>query len=197
MVAQLVCALVAAGVDEADIGVISPYRAQLRVISRCLAEQQARRAPGELLADRVEVHTVDKFQGRDKDCIILSLVRSNADTNPGSLLRDSRRINVACSRARSRMIFVGSQSTLRGSEVFRKLLGMLGEKSWVFAAPTGADEADVQALCPGGDRPARGADAAGRGGRAGSEATPRHKQGKTVLRDLCNMERPAGSTSFF
>jgi len=55
------------GVQETDIGVISPYRAQLKVINTLLKGREG-----------VEVYTVDKYQGRQKKCIILSFVRSNA-----------------------------------------------------------------------------------------------------------------------
>ena len=54
----------------------------------------------------VDVFTIDKYQGRDKDCILLSLVRSNKNHDIGELLSDDRRINVALTRSRSKLIFV-------------------------------------------------------------------------------------------
>jgi DNA replication ATP-dependent helicase Dna2 len=67
-------------------GVISPYRAQLRLVNAALASRL-----GAAVASGIEVHTVDKFQGRDKAVILLSLVRSNARRDAGGLLRDCLR----------------------------------------------------------------------------------------------------------
>jgi DNA replication ATP-dependent helicase Dna2 len=68
LVRLIVNALLVCGVPTSSIGVISPYRTQLKIIRHNLVNS-------------IEVHTVDKFQGRDKDCIIVSLVRSNAENN--------------------------------------------------------------------------------------------------------------------
>ena len=65
--------------------------------------------------------TVDRFQGRDKDCIIVSLVRSNEEGKVGGLLKDWRRINVAFTRAKKKLILVGSESTLRREEIWEKV----------------------------------------------------------------------------
>jgi len=61
------------------------------------------------------MHTADRFQGRDKSVVVLSLVRSNAAGSIGELLRDWRRINVAFTRARTKLVVVGSRSTMRGA----------------------------------------------------------------------------------
>ena len=82
LIVVLVAGLLAAGVEPAEIGVISPYRAQLRVIGAALQDRLGAAATG------VEVHTVDKFQGRDKGVILFSLVRSNPQREAGGLLRD-------------------------------------------------------------------------------------------------------------
>lgn len=73
----------------------------------------------------LEVSTVDRFQGRDKSCIIVSLVRSNEEGKVGGLLKDWRRINVAFTRAKKKLILVGSEWTLRGEEIWGKV-GMEG-----------------------------------------------------------------------
>lgn len=57
-----------------------------------------------ILEKRVEISTVDKYQGRDKEMIILSLVRSNMEGHVGKLIKDWRRINVAFTRAKSKLI---------------------------------------------------------------------------------------------
>ena len=60
----------------------------------------------------VEMHTADRFQGRDKEIVVLSCVRSNSAHNIGELLKDWRRVNVAVTRARSKLIIIGSKQTL-------------------------------------------------------------------------------------
>ena len=84
------------------IGVIAPYRAQLKLLREQMDE----------LGPELEVQTVDKFQGRDKDCIVLSMVRSNKKRSAG-LLADWQRLNVAMTRAKSKLVIVGSLSTLK------------------------------------------------------------------------------------
>ena len=62
----------------------------------------------------MEMHTADRFQGRDKEVIILSLVRSNEAKGIGELLKDWRRINVAFTRAKTKLLVIGSRETLKG-----------------------------------------------------------------------------------
>ncbi len=76
----------------------------------------------------VEVHTVDKFQGRDKSVIIISLVRSNSRLDCGTLLLDWRRVNVALTRAKHKLILVGSSSTLASVPIFDAMLQALRRK---------------------------------------------------------------------
>ena len=104
IVRLIVQGLANCGVDCNDVGVISPYRSQLKLITRAL-----RHLP------EVEVNTVDSYQGRDKKCIVLSLVRSNASGEIGRLLKDWRRINVAFTRAKMKLIIIGSGDTLRNA----------------------------------------------------------------------------------
>ena len=84
------------------------------------------------------MHTTDKFQGRDKECIIISLVRSNAEGNIGDLLKDWRRINVAFTRARSKLIILGSKSTLSSNELLKKFVDLMHESQWVYDFPENA-----------------------------------------------------------
>lgn len=95
-----------AGVVAREIGVISPYADQTDLIRRELDD------PGDL-----EVRTVDGFQGREKEVVIVSLVRSNPEGEVG-FLRDPRRFNVATTRARRKLVVVGDASTVAGEEVF-------------------------------------------------------------------------------
>jgi len=124
LVSQLVKCSVCCGVNPKDIGVISPYRDQLRAIRRRLE------IPG------LEISTVDKYQGRDKECIIVSLVRRSK--NIGRLLRDWRRVNVAFTRAKTKLIILGSANTLSCDPVFQKFLKLVRERDWVLSLKPGA-----------------------------------------------------------
>lgn len=113
--------LLAANPDlvASDIGIISPYYAQMRLVSISFSSGFASARLGELLGpDRaasvvdVEVNTVDGFQGREKRVVLLSTVRSNKGGWIG-FLYDKRRLNVALTRARDALIVVGNEQTLR------------------------------------------------------------------------------------
>ena len=85
-----------------DIGIVTPYAGQVRAIRDSIPEN----------LQSVEVRTVDGYQGREKDVIIFSCVRSNEDGNVG-FLSDSRRLNVAITRARRGLVVIGNPDTLR------------------------------------------------------------------------------------
>uniref|UniRef100_A0A8C9EI22 DNA replication ATP-dependent helicase/nuclease DNA2 n=1 Tax=Pavo cristatus TaxID=9049 RepID=A0A8C9EI22_PAVCR len=102
-----------AGCKPSDIGIISPYRHQLKVITDLMAR---------LKESRVEVNTIDKYQGRDKSIIIVSFVRNSNDENLGALLKDWRRLNVAITRAKHKLIMVGCVPSLRRYPPLEKLL---------------------------------------------------------------------------
>lgn len=96
VVVQHLDRLIEAGVDPAAIGVISPYNAQVSLLKRTVHPKQP----------RVEVATVDGFQGREKEVIIISLVRSNDNREIG-FLKDRRRLNVAMTRPKKHLCVVG------------------------------------------------------------------------------------------
>jgi DNA replication ATP-dependent helicase Dna2 len=73
----------------------------------------------------VEVLTIDKYQGRDKQCILLSFVRNNAARAVGGLLTDWQRVNVALTRAKHKMIMLGGSRTLGEVPLLAAMLGML------------------------------------------------------------------------
>lgn len=103
--------------ERIDIGVISPYRAQVRCLRSLI-----RRAPWhKRLRGLVSVNTVDGFQGQERDVIIVSLVRSN-DSGSIGFLRDLRRMNVAMTRARMKLILIGDSATLRRAHPFYRAL---------------------------------------------------------------------------
>lgn len=116
----LVRGLLSAGVASEAIGIITLYRSQLALIKSHLAS-----VPN---AGAVEAHTADRFQGRDKDVIIVSFVRSNEANEVGELLRDWRRVNVSITRAKRKLLFLGSKGTLeRGDELLGRLVKLCGE----------------------------------------------------------------------
>ena len=94
------------GVDEADIGIISPYADQVKIIQE--------NTP-------IEVKTVDGFQGREKEIIIISTVRSNDNGNIG-FLSDLRRLNVAITRAKRKLIIIGNIDTLITNPTYERLI---------------------------------------------------------------------------
>lgn len=103
--------------ERVDFGVITPYRAQVSYLRLLLRKEPWARP----LRHLITVNTVDGFQGRERDVIILSLVRSN-DRHSIGFLRDLRRMNVAITRTRSKLIIVGSVGTLAGAHPFYRRL---------------------------------------------------------------------------
>ncbi len=102
--------------ERADIGIISPYRAQVQYLRR-LIRQETRLRP---LRKAITINTVDAFQGQERDIIIVSLVRANEKGEIG-FLRDLRRMNVAITRARSKLIIIGDAPTLCRHRFYREL----------------------------------------------------------------------------
>jgi len=105
--------LVDSGVDPLGIAVIAPYAAQVRYLRDQLAQTAG--------AGSVEVDTVDGFQGREKEAVIISTVRSNGKGEIG-FLGDERRMNVALTRAKRKLIVIGDSATLGSSGFFLVLL---------------------------------------------------------------------------
>ena len=101
VVATHVHALITAGVRPEDIGVLTPYSAQVSLITKLLRGTYP----------AVEVNTVDSFQGREKEAVVFSLVRSN-DKNEVGFLKDERRVNVAVTRPRCHLCVVGDAETV-------------------------------------------------------------------------------------
>jgi superfamily I DNA and/or RNA helicase len=122
--AALVCrkvrTLLAAGLPAADIAVIAPYSAQVRLI-RDLLRSGDRESESESQASAVEVDSVDGFQGREKEAVIISLVRSNRDGEIG-FLADTRRMNVALTRARRKLLVIGDSATIGGHPFYQRWL---------------------------------------------------------------------------
>ncbi|KAK0250489.1 DNA replication endonuclease-helicase Dna2 [Friedmanniomyces endolithicus] len=130
--AHLVLGLLRLGVLGRDIGVITLYRSQLALIRNTF------KLAG--IGPEVEIDSADRFQGRDKECIILSMVRSNEQGVVGELLRDWRRVNVAFTRAKSKLVVLGSRRTLVNNELLARFLGLVDERGWVVDLPRTAGE---------------------------------------------------------
>ncbi|KAG8903280.1 Tripartite DNA replication factor, partial [Tulasnella sp. 408] len=128
LIHQLVSTLVATGIPQSQIGIISPYRQQIKHLCHIFEDMPD-----------VEILTADRSQGRDKACIILSMVRSNEPGQVGDLLRDSRRMNVSLTRAKSKLIIVGSRETLGGVTLLNQLFGLMQEKNWILKLPKNAN----------------------------------------------------------
>jgi hypothetical protein len=139
LTAQITCALLKLGVPKEHIGIISPLRAQLKQIRSNLASLGVLPTlHGVPASDWIAVHTVDRFQGSDKDCIILSLVRSNPSRIVGQLLKDWRRLNVAFTRAKKKLIIIGSRWTLSSNHLLADFFKLIDEKAWMLQLPKNA-----------------------------------------------------------
>ena len=108
------------------VGLISPYRAQVRRMKELLAEGnfEAIKAIEELLT----VDSIDAFQGQERDVIVISLVRSNPDGEIG-FLADVRRMNVALTRAKRKLIVIGDSSTLSSHPFYQDFLDYVEENN--------------------------------------------------------------------
>ncbi len=126
-----VAGLLGAGLAPSDIAVQSPYAAQVRLIRTKLADVASRgAAPG---ADLVEVASVDSFQGREAEAVVISTVRSNDKQSVG-FLADVRRANVAVTRARRHVCIVGDSVTVGGDPFLNRLMSHMRTNGLVATA---------------------------------------------------------------
>ena len=102
--------------ERIDVGIISPYRAQVQYIRHLIKKTDFFKPFRKIIS----VNTVDGFQGQERDVILVSLVRSNAEGQIG-FLRDLRRMNVAITRARMKLIILGDVNTLTKHPFYKKL----------------------------------------------------------------------------
>ncbi len=96
-----------AGIEKDDIAIITPYRAQVEQLRKIISD--------------IEIDTVDAFQGREKDLVIISSVRAN-DENILGFLTDKRRLNVSISRAKKKLILLGSKKALTTNSLYKTLI---------------------------------------------------------------------------
>ncbi len=102
--------------DSIDVGIISPYRAQVQYLKKLIKKYEFFKPYRRLIS----VNTVDGFQGQERDVILISLVRSNDEGQIG-FLKDLRRMNVAMTRARMKLIILGNKDTMTQHPFYKKL----------------------------------------------------------------------------
>lgn len=102
--------------ERIDVGIISPYRAQVQYLRRLLMKREFFKP----FRRQISINTVDGFQGQERDIILISMVRSNEEGQIG-FLRDLRRMNVAITRARMKVIILGDAPTLTRHPFYRQL----------------------------------------------------------------------------
>ncbi len=124
VVQRVVGLLVDRGLSAREIGVIAPYAAQARLLRERFASTTTDRAIGAGRFEGLEIDTVDGFQGREKEAIVISLVRSNPTGEIG-FLGDVRRMNVALTRARRKLVVIGDSATLAHHDFYQRLLDYL------------------------------------------------------------------------
>ena len=108
--------------DRIDVGIISPYRAQVQYLKRLIKK----RAFFKPFRHLISVNTVDGFQGQERDVILISLVRAN-DMGQIGFLRDLRRMNVAITRARMKLFILGDAPTMTRHPFYRRLYDYIQE----------------------------------------------------------------------
>ncbi len=116
LVARKVRELLDAGLAATDLAVIAPYGAQVRLLRELLP------------IAGLEIDSVDGFQGREKEAVVISLVRSNAGGEIG-FLSDIRRINVAMTRARRKLLMIGDTATLCAHPFYQRVIEYLENQS--------------------------------------------------------------------
>lgn len=109
--------------ERIDVGIISPYRAQVQYLRRLIKQSEYFKP----LRSLISVNTVDGFQGQERDIILISLVRDNDDGHIG-FLRDLRRMNVAITRARMKLIILGNVATMTRHPFYKKLHEYINEE---------------------------------------------------------------------
>ncbi|KAF7299539.1 DNA replication helicase [Mycena chlorophos] len=129
LVYQITETFLRSGVSTDQIGILSLYRQQLKLLDHLLQHRKG-----------LELLTADRSQGRDKDCIIISLVRSNEDGFIGDLIKDWRRMNVSFTRARSKLVIVGSRKTLGTAPLLKDFFELMETRGWILSLPPNAQE---------------------------------------------------------
>ncbi len=112
-----------------NIGLISPYKAQVGLIQDFFEENYKEHE----LRDRISINTIDAFQGQERDIIYISLVRSNEKGEIG-FLADTRRMNVAMTRARKKLVIIGDSGTIGSNEFYNRFLDYVNRAGFYRSA---------------------------------------------------------------
>ena len=135
LVSSLVLPLINAGLDPNEIGIITPYKKQVSEIKDILKNNICVHEKVGGGANIIEVETIHRFQGREKDVIILSLVRSLEDPSWKDVFwfdKEKAKINVAITRPRKKLIIVGNSETLSKSRILKQLIEKIGKENTVI-----------------------------------------------------------------
>ena len=119
LVAEIAAEISRTGIDLTEVAVITPYKDQVELINKLIPQ------------DEIEVDTVDGFQGREKEVIIFSLVRSNERNNIG-FLKDIRRLNVSLTRAKKKLIMIGDSETIASHQVYNNLTNYVEKTGFYY-----------------------------------------------------------------
>ncbi len=106
-----------------SIGIISPYKAQVSLLQETYQE---RNPFGDNFKPKININTIDSFQGQERDIIYISLVRSNENGEIG-FLADTRRMNVAMTRARKKLVIIGDSGTIGTNPFYNNFLDYINE----------------------------------------------------------------------
>lgn len=151
-VRSVVGGLLARGIAPAEIGVIAPYRAQVANIRRHLSQDDAASGWKGLSADTaLSVDTVDRFQGGERQVILISFATTQAPpiTSPRyEFLTNPNRLNVALTRAQCKLILIGSQTALQTLPIFNRLITYCQSMRTVFAVPEQANAHRIAQAVP-------------------------------------------------
>lgn len=121
--------------ERVDFGIISPYKSQVQLLRRLVKQDKELRP----LLPYITVNTVDGFQGQERDVILISMVRGNDEGRIG-FLGDLRRMNVAITRARMKLIILGDTSTLSHTPFYRRLIEHVTEHGRMLIIPKAESE---------------------------------------------------------
>lgn len=116
--------------ERVDFGIISPYKSQVQLLRRLIKRDKSLKR----LLPYITVNTVDGFQGQERDVILISMVRGNDEGRIG-FLGDLRRMNVAITRARMKLIILGDTSTLSKTTFYRRLIEHVTEHGRMLVIP--------------------------------------------------------------
>eukprot|EP01132_Coremiostelium_polycephalum_P010214 gene10214-12525_t len=155
------CLTLHLGIKHKDIGIISFYRLQIKFIREEILSilkstdqktksmvndsqidldidnNNSKTTPPSLISN-LDIQTIDKYQGSDKDCIVISLVRSNKEGLIGDLLKDWRRVNVAFTRVKKKLLIIGSRSTFSHFQFYSDFFALTQNNKSILDLPLGS-----------------------------------------------------------